>query len=79
MEGNMSKERQGNIEVDIKDKDTIYIRDKQTDNWIKLDIIGFLRLLEIIETVKERDHNVLKQLKEEYLLGVDEIYNSAFE
>jgi len=69
----MSKTRQGNIEIEVKDKNTIYIRDKQTDSWMKLDIIGLLRLFGIMETVKSEYHDDLERLKKEYIADVDEI------
>lgn len=71
----MSKTRKDNIEIELKDKDAIYIRDVKADHWIKLDIAGLVTLFEVMETVKNKDRDVLEQMKKEYLARLDDIYD----
>ncbi|WP_129582669.1 hypothetical protein [Methanolobus psychrotolerans] len=73
--GTMSKTRKDNIEIELKDKNTIYIRDVQADHWMKLDIAGLITLFKVVETVKNKDRDVLEQMRKEYLAELDDIYN----
>ena len=69
----MSKTRINNIEIELKDKDTIYIRDKDADHWMRLDIVGLITLFKVVETVKDKDRDILEQMRKEYLERLDDI------
>jgi len=69
----MSKTRIDDIEIELKDKNTIYIRDKKTDNWMRLDIVGLITLFNVMKTVKDKDRDILEEMRKEYLAELDEI------
>jgi len=71
--GKMSKTRIDDIEIELKDKNTIYIRDKKADNWMRLDIVGLSTLFKVMKTVKDKDCDILEQMRKEYLAELDDI------
>lgn len=69
----MSKTKIDDIEIELKDKNTIYIRDKKADHWMRLDIVGLITLFKVVDNVRNKDRDILEQMKKEYLAELDAI------
>lgn len=68
------KIRKKHIELEIKDTETIYIRNKHSDYFIKLDIIDFCILDNIIKEAKEQHMEKLKHMLDDKIKELGKLH-----